>query len=87
LQGIEYIAKYNLGYDVLYTPYHNSDVTQNVVFSVDNGDARPVWDAVRNLLRLQLQAPQPIEFTSTNLFCFSIQSTRQICDTSTALVL
>ena len=28
LKGVEYIAKYNLGHDVPYTAYRNSDVTQ-----------------------------------------------------------
>ena len=31
LKGAEYVAKYNLGYDVQYTTYSNSDVTQTVI--------------------------------------------------------
>ncbi|WP_084187041.1 alginate lyase family protein [Andreprevotia chitinilytica] len=48
LRGMEYIAKYNLGNDVPYTPYHNSDVTQDVISSASRGDIRPVWELFYN---------------------------------------
>ncbi|UUQ65372.1 alginate lyase family protein [Pseudomonas fuscovaginae UPB0736] len=48
LKGMEYIAKYNLGQDVPYTPYHNSDVTQNVIADKGRGDTRPVWELFYN---------------------------------------
>ncbi len=48
LKGIEYIAKYNLGQDVPYTPYRNSDVTQEVIASAGRGDTRPVWELFYN---------------------------------------
>jgi hypothetical protein len=48
LKGVEYIAKYNLGQDVPYTPYRNSDVTQEVISSAGRGDSRPVWELFYN---------------------------------------
>ncbi|WP_230414054.1 alginate lyase family protein [Collimonas silvisoli] len=48
LRGIEYIARYNLGMDVPYTPYRNSDVTQEVISSASRGDTRPVWELFYN---------------------------------------
>lgn len=48
LHGIEYIAKYNLGEDVPYTPYRNSDVTQEVISPAGRGDRRPVWELFYN---------------------------------------
>lgn len=48
LKGIEYIAKYNQGSDVPYTPYSNSDVTQNTISSNGRGDKRPVWELFYN---------------------------------------
>lgn len=48
LKGVEYIAKYNLGYDVPYTTYTNSDVTQANIASAGRGDARPAWELVYN---------------------------------------
>lgn len=40
----EYVAKYNLGYDVPYTTYTNSDVTQTVISNNSRGDIRPIWE-------------------------------------------
>jgi hypothetical protein len=40
----EYAAKYNLGQDVPYTPYSNSDVTQSVISPASRGDIRPIWE-------------------------------------------
>ncbi|MCD5995711.1 alginate lyase family protein [Pseudomonas sp. CDFA 602] len=48
MQGMEYIAKYNSGQDVPYTPYSNSDVTQDVISNKGRGDTRPVWELFYN---------------------------------------
>lgn len=39
LKGVEYIAKYNLGQDVPYTTYSNSDVTQSTISSAGRGNS------------------------------------------------
>jgi hypothetical protein len=59
LAGAEYVAKYNLGYDVPYTPYQNSDVTQPVISPGGRGSARPAWELVYNhyVNRIGLSAP------------------------------
>jgi len=44
LRGAEYVAQYNLGKDVPYTAYANSDVTQAVVSEGGRGDVRPIWE-------------------------------------------
>lgn len=44
LKGVEYVARYNLGFDVPYTTYKNSDVTQEVISPDGRGDIRPVWE-------------------------------------------
>jgi hypothetical protein len=48
LKGAEYVAKYNLGYDVPYTSYTNSDVTQPIISDKARGDDRPIWELVYN---------------------------------------
>ena len=48
LNGAEYAAKYNLGNDVQYTTYTNSDVTQTVISNNSRGDVRPIWDQMYN---------------------------------------
>jgi hypothetical protein len=48
LRGVEYIAKYNLGFEVPYTAYANSDVTQGAIASAGRGDQRPVWQLFYN---------------------------------------
>ncbi|PYE74832.1 alginate lyase [Xylophilus ampelinus] len=48
LKGVEYIAKYNLGFDVPYTSYQNSDVVQPKISDVGRGDTRPVWELFYN---------------------------------------
>ncbi|KAI5777585.1 chondroitin AC/alginate lyase [Geopyxis carbonaria] len=48
LKGAEYAAKYNLGNDVPYTTYTNSDVTQTVVANASRGDNRPIWELTYN---------------------------------------
>lgn len=44
LAGSEYCAKYNAGYDVPYTSYTNSDVTQAVISNSSRGSVRPEWE-------------------------------------------
>jgi hypothetical protein len=48
LKGAEYVAKYNLGQDVPYTPYANSDVRQDVISDLGRGGLRPIWELVYN---------------------------------------
>ena len=48
LRGAEYAAQYNLGEDVPYTPYKNSDVTQEVISAGGRGNVRPVWELLYN---------------------------------------
>ncbi|KAI9039279.1 GPI anchored protein [Aspergillus affinis] len=48
LAGAEYVAKYNLGEDVPYTTYVNSDVTQDVISEAGRGDIRPLWELLYN---------------------------------------
>lgn len=48
LKGAEYAARYNLGQDVPYTPYRNSDVTQAEISTGGRGDVRPVWALLYN---------------------------------------
>ncbi len=48
LRGAEYAAQYNLGEDVPYTQYTNSDVTQPLIASAGRGDARPIWELLYN---------------------------------------
>jgi hypothetical protein len=44
LAGSEYCAKYNVGDDVPYTSYTNSDVTQSVISNSSRGNIRPAWE-------------------------------------------
>jgi autotransporter-associated beta strand protein len=49
LKAFEYIAKYNLGYDVPYTTYSNCDgIVQTIVSPDGRGNIRPVWELVYN---------------------------------------
>lgn len=48
LRGAEYVARYNLGNDVPYTTYHNSDVTQTNISEGGRGDMRPIWELLYN---------------------------------------
>ncbi|KAK7051269.1 hypothetical protein VNI00_004769 [Paramarasmius palmivorus] len=48
LKGAEYAAKYNLGNDVQYTTYTNSDVTQTVISESGRGNIRPAWELIYN---------------------------------------
>ncbi|MBN3786528.1 cell wall anchor protein [Burkholderia sp. Ac-20353] len=59
LKGAEYAAQYNLGQDVPYTPYSNSDVTQQGISPAARGDTRPIWELFYNhyVVLKKLQAP------------------------------
>ncbi|KAF9886849.1 hypothetical protein FE257_010972 [Aspergillus nanangensis] len=48
LAGAEYVAKYNMGQDVPYTTYTNSDVTQDVISDSGRGGIRPIWELLYN---------------------------------------
>ena len=49
LKAYEYIAKYNLGYDVPFTTYTNCiGVIQTVESPDARGNVRPVWEVVYN---------------------------------------
>ena len=64
LAGAEYVAKYNLGYDVPYTLYKNSDVVQESISPYGRGDIRPIWAMVYNhyVNRKGLSAPYSAMF-------------------------
>ena len=66
LAGAEYVAKYNLGNDVPYTTYKNSDVTQTVISDKGRGDLRPCWELVYNhyVVMGHLSAPYVTEFAA-----------------------
>ncbi|GAB3753440.1 putative Ig domain-containing protein [Spirosoma pomorum] len=60
LKGFEYIAKYNLGYEVPFTTYRNcTGVVQTIVSEDGRGQTRPVWELVYNhyVNRKGLSAP------------------------------
>ena len=49
LKGFEYIAKYNLGYEVPYTTYQNCiGIVQTIISDDGRGAVRPVWEMVYN---------------------------------------
>jgi hypothetical protein len=48
LKGAEYVAKYNLGQDVPFAPYVNSDVSQLVISAKGRGEMRPIWELLYN---------------------------------------
>ncbi len=64
LAGAEYVAKYNLGYDVPYTTYQNSDVTQPMISPAGRGDLRPAWELIYNHYAVlqHLSAPYSEQF-------------------------
>jgi hypothetical protein len=72
LAGCEYVAKYNLGYDVPFTSYtwRNGDScalqTQSVVSAGSRGDVRPIWELVYNhyVKRQGLSAPNVAAFAA-----------------------
>ncbi|QOL14913.1 alginate lyase family protein [Dickeya dianthicola] len=59
LKGAEYVAAYNLGKDVPYTTYTNSDVTQTVIAADGRGTLRPIWELLYNhyVVLKKLDAP------------------------------
>lgn len=59
LRGAEYAAQYNLGENVPYTTYTNSDVSQPEISSNARGGARPIWELLYNhyVVLKGLQAP------------------------------
>lgn len=63
LKGAEYVARYNLGHDVPYAPYANSDVTQETISSHGRGNVRPIWELMYNhyVVRQGLPAPHVAE--------------------------
>jgi hypothetical protein len=68
LAGAEYVAKYNLGGDVPYTPYRNCDpsVDQTVISASSRGGERPIWELVYNhyVVRRGLAAPNVAAFAA-----------------------
>ncbi|MGZ2484183.1 hypothetical protein ACVITL_002706 [Rhizobium pisi] len=67
LAGAEYVAKYNLGYDVPYTTYKNSDTTQTSISEGSRGpNVRPMWEMLHNhyVVLKGLDAPYVSTFTT-----------------------
>ncbi|MFS2180265.1 alginate lyase family protein [Rhizobium pisi] len=67
LAGAEYVAKYNLGYDVPYTTYKNSDTTQTTISEGSRGpNVRPMWEMLYNhyVVLKGLDAPYVSTFTT-----------------------
>lgn len=59
LRGAEYAARYNLGKDVPFTAYTNSDVTQAVISPAARGDIRPMWELIYNHYAVLKGLPAP----------------------------
>jgi hypothetical protein len=59
LKGAEYVARYNLGHDVPYAEYANSDVKQPMISDKGRGEPRPIWELLFNhyVVRKGLKAP------------------------------
>ncbi|MCF5669072.1 cell wall anchor protein [Pseudomonas marginalis] len=64
LQGAEYVATYNLGQDVPFTPVANSSFEQPIISVVDRGDIRPIWEMLYNhyVVLKGLKAPNVAAF-------------------------
>lgn len=64
LRGVEYAARYNLGHDVPYIAYTNSDVTQPEISDHSRGDVRPIWELFYNhyVVLKHLDAPDIREY-------------------------
>lgn len=62
----EYVAKYNLGYDVPYTPYKSSLASLPVISEKGRGTVRPCWELVVNhyVRRRGLRAPYCEQFAA-----------------------
>ncbi|KAF8440684.1 chondroitin AC/alginate lyase [Terfezia claveryi] len=67
LKASEYVAKYNLGYNVQYTTYANRDVRQTVISSAGRGSIRPIWELLYNHYVKVERASAPYT-TQMNLF-------------------
>lgn len=63
LAAARYVARYNLGGDVPYTPYTNSDVAQPVISNNGRGEVRPIWSLlVAHYVQLKhLAAPELVQ--------------------------
>ncbi|KAH6988937.1 chondroitin AC/alginate lyase [Ilyonectria sp. MPI-CAGE-AT-0026] len=48
LAASEYVARYNLGYDVPYTPYDNGWINMPTISSTGRGQLRPNWELLYN---------------------------------------
>ncbi len=59
LRGAEYVAKYNLGQEVPFTPIPNSSFKQTVISADHRGETRPIWELLYNhyAVRKGLSAP------------------------------
>ncbi|MBC3256753.1 alginate lyase family protein [Pseudomonas paralactis] len=59
LQGAEYVAKYNLGQDVPFTPVNHRTLKQAVISAEHRGETRPIWELLYNhyAVRKGLNAP------------------------------
>jgi len=66
LKGAEYAARYNLGQDVPYISYSNSDVTQPGISPASRGNTRPVWELIYNhyVVLKGLKSPAVAEFAA-----------------------
>jgi hypothetical protein len=64
LAGAEYVAKYNLGEDVPFTPYSDSSFKNEVISPAGRGNERPVWELIYNryVVLKGLAAPYVTEF-------------------------
>lgn len=60
LGAARYIAKFNSGNPVPFTPYKNSDVVQNFISEKDRGQKRPVWALIYShyVQKKHLNAPE-----------------------------
>ena len=59
-KAAEYVARYNLGYDVPYTLYDNCEGSnQAVISSGGRGQNRPVWELVYNHYSVRRGMPMP----------------------------
>lgn len=63
LAAARYVARYNLGGEVPYTPYTNSDVTQPVISDKGRGEIRPIWSLLvgHYVQRKHLAAPELVQ--------------------------
>jgi hypothetical protein len=62
------VANYNLGQDVPYTKYVNSDVIQDKLSDLTRGNDAPIWELIYNhSVRNRLPAP----FVKSNPLFFS----------------